>query len=81
MKNKLQVPFSMEIIILASWSIWIVRNNKVFDNQRPRFACWKAIYKVELRWLQHRIKKKHRDQFNNWLEEIIRLLPSFLIFL
>jgi hypothetical protein len=55
-KDKLQVPFSMEIIILASWSIWIVRNNNVFNNQRPRFACWKAIYKEELRLLKHIIR-------------------------
>jgi hypothetical protein len=29
-KEKLNVPFFMEIIILAAWSIWIIRNNKVF---------------------------------------------------
>jgi hypothetical protein len=60
-KDKLQVPFSMEIIILASWSIWIVRINNVFNNQRPRFACWKAIYKEELRLLKHKIRNKFRD--------------------
>jgi hypothetical protein len=75
-KDKLQVPFSMEIIILASWSIWIVRNNNVFNNQRPRFACWKAIYNEELRLLKDKIKNKYRDQFNSWLEEITK---SFLL--
>jgi hypothetical protein len=33
-RNKLKMPFSMEIIMLAAWSIWIIRNNKIFNNQR-----------------------------------------------
>jgi hypothetical protein len=31
-KNKLRMPFAMEIIIAAAWGIWIVRNNKIFKN-------------------------------------------------
>jgi hypothetical protein len=69
-KDKLQVPFSMEIIILASWSIWIVRNNKIFNNQRPRFTSWKANFHEELRMLKHRMKNKYREQYISWLEEI-----------
>jgi hypothetical protein len=69
-KDKLQVPFSMDIIILASWSIWIVRNNKVFNNQRPSFNNWKAIFHEELRLLKFRIKNRHKEQFFSWLEEI-----------
>jgi thiosulfate reductase cytochrome b subunit len=57
-KNKLNVPFAMEIIILAPWVIWIVRNNKNFKNQRPSFEGWKTIYKSELRMIQLRMKKK-----------------------
>jgi hypothetical protein len=68
-KNKLQVPFAMDIIILAAWSIWIVRNNKIFNNQRPRFATWKEIFHEKLRMLGHRIKNKFSDQYNSWLEE------------
>jgi hypothetical protein len=33
-RNKLKMAFSMEIIMLAAWSIWIIRNNKIFNNQR-----------------------------------------------
>jgi hypothetical protein len=32
LKEKLNVPFFMKIIILVAWSIWIVRNNKIFHN-------------------------------------------------
>jgi hypothetical protein len=33
LKEKLNVSFLMEIIILAAWSIWIVRNNKISRTQ------------------------------------------------
>jgi hypothetical protein len=36
-KNKLNVPFAMEIIITIVWRLWIVRNNKCFKNQVPIF--------------------------------------------
>jgi hypothetical protein len=39
--NKLNVLFSMEIIISAAWGIWIVRNNKIFKNQTPIFRVGK----------------------------------------
>jgi hypothetical protein len=44
MKDLLKLPFSMEIIMLASWSIWIIRNNKIFKNQEAKRGSWKAIY-------------------------------------
>jgi hypothetical protein len=43
-KDKLHVPFSIDVIILASWSMWIVMNNKIFDNQRPIIGSWRAIF-------------------------------------
>jgi hypothetical protein len=48
-KQKINEPFSMDIIILAAWSIWIVRNNKFFNNDSPSLDSWKAILKQELR--------------------------------
>jgi YbbR domain-containing protein len=58
----------MEIVILAARSIWIVRNNKNFKNQRPTFHSWKAIYVEELRMVEHRMKKKHAQTFKEWLQ-------------
>jgi hypothetical protein len=43
-KEKLQLPFAMDIIMLAACSIWIVRNNKIFNNISASFQSWKAIY-------------------------------------
>jgi hypothetical protein len=49
LKDKLKLPFSMEIIILASWAIWMTRNKKIFKGQRSSFQGWKAIYMEELK--------------------------------
>ena len=37
LKDKLNKPFFMEIIILGSWAIWISRNNKFFEHITPSF--------------------------------------------
>jgi hypothetical protein len=60
--------FAMEIIILAAWGIWISRNNKMFHNQTPSFASWKAIFIQEAKLLTYRMKKKHENSFKEWLQ-------------
>ena len=71
MKEKIHKPFAMEIIIIAAWSIWIIRNNKLFKNERPSFRSWKAIYFQELRLVGYRMKKKHAETFKEWLQSQI----------
>jgi hypothetical protein len=68
MKARINLPFAMEIIMLAAWGIWIVRNNKVFKDQNVVFHSWKAIYSQELRLLVHRMKKKHVASFKEWIQ-------------
>jgi hypothetical protein len=57
-KDKLNVHFFMDIIILASWSIWITRNNKIFEGIHPSFNSWRTIYLQELRMVKYRVKKE-----------------------
>ena len=71
LKDKLKVPFFMEIIILGSWAIWITRNNKIFENIQPSFQGWKHIYFEELKLLSHRIKAKYAAEFNIWLASLL----------
>jgi hypothetical protein len=70
LKEKLNVPFLLEIIILAAWSIWIVRNNKIFKNSNPTIASWEAVFYYELIMVKHKMKKKYATQFSNWLHEL-----------
>jgi hypothetical protein len=67
-KEKLNVPFAVEIIMLASWSIWIVRNRKIFEGQLPSIGAWKIVLKQELHLLSYRMKKKWDAQFKVWVQ-------------
>jgi hypothetical protein len=68
MKDKMKLPFAMEIIILAGWGIWITRNNKIFNNQLPSFANWKAVFLQEVKLPSYKMKKKHANSFKEWLQ-------------
>jgi hypothetical protein len=57
-KEKLNLPFAVEIIMIASWSIWIIRNRKIFEGQTPTFQAWKLVFKQEINLLSFRMKKK-----------------------
>jgi hypothetical protein len=43
LKDKSRVPSTMKIMTLLAWSIWIIKNNIIFNNQVPNFTSWKAI--------------------------------------
>jgi hypothetical protein len=70
-KEKLKLPFAVEIIMLASWSIWMVRNRKIFEGQAPSFLAWKTLLKQELQLLSYRTKKKWEAQFKIWLQSFL----------
>jgi hypothetical protein len=67
----------MDIIILAAWSIWNIRNNKIFKNQRPTFQSWKFLFHQELHMLQYRMKKKNVQFFKAWLQSQIKMIFFF----
>jgi hypothetical protein len=68
MKTKINLPFAMDIIMLAAWGIWIVRNNKILKDHNAPFISWKAVFSQELKLLVHRMKKKHLVLFKDWIQ-------------
>jgi hypothetical protein len=68
MRSKLNLPFSMEIIMISAWSIWITRNNAIFNNQRHDLRFWRFTFRQEISLLKYRIKKKHANTFKEWLQ-------------
>jgi hypothetical protein len=66
-KTRIKLPFAMEIITLAAWGIWMIRNNKIFKDQIV-FISWKVVYSQELKLLVHRMKKKHIALFKDWIQ-------------
>jgi hypothetical protein len=59
-------PFFMDVLILARWNIWILRNGKIFNGERPTFARWRARFIHDISLLQYRIKAKFRDSLLTW---------------
>jgi hypothetical protein len=63
-------PFFMEVLMLACWHIWIIRNGKIFRGERPTFARWKAGFIHDVLLLRHRIKVKHRESLLDWIRSL-----------
>ena len=69
-KDKLQVPFFMEIIILMSQSIWVTRNNCIFKNLDPSVDGFKRAFIAEMFLLLHRVKREMTTHINTWLQSL-----------
>ncbi|RCV19912.1 hypothetical protein SETIT_4G014400v2 [Setaria italica] len=50
-KNKLGVPFYMEIVILMAWSIWTTRNSWMFNSVDPSPLICKEKFSSEFSYL------------------------------
>jgi hypothetical protein len=64
-------PFFTEIVILACWHIWKVRNGFIFQHERPSFRAWVNKFKHEVTLHAHRIKDKHAESFRSWIETLL----------
>lgn len=49
-------PLFKELIILAAWNIWKVRNNMLFEGVQPSIQAWLAMLKVDLGHLKFRLQ-------------------------
>jgi hypothetical protein len=63
-------PFFMEVIIIACRNIWLVQNDKVFNQARPTFAKWKFKFIHDMLLIQYRIKQKYKSQLLSWIESL-----------
>nr|TKW30242.1 hypothetical protein SEVIR_2G022800v2 [Setaria viridis] len=56
-RNRLDLPFSIEIIILMTWSISTMRNDWMFNNINPIVQRCKMKFTHEFSMLRHRVKQ------------------------
>jgi hypothetical protein len=61
-------PFFMEVVIMAIWNIWLIRNGEIFDRDKPMFARWKCKFVHDMYNLQYRIKARYKDKLIAWLD-------------
>jgi hypothetical protein len=70
-KRSFNKPFFMEVMMVACWNIWIIRNGKIFRQEKPTFGKWKAHFIHDITLLQHRIKVKHKDALLSWIKGLL----------
>jgi hypothetical protein len=73
---KLNLPFHMEIMVLAALRIWMTRNNKISRAQNPRFDSWKATYISEIVLVVHMIKMNTHKLIESGYKHNYKLLNN-----
>jgi hypothetical protein len=66
-RNKLEVPFAMEIIILMAWAIWVTRNDWIFNNINPTVESCRRKFKEEFKLLPLRANPSLVESMTAWL--------------
>ena len=60
-------PFFNEVVFIACWNIWIIRNAKVFRGERASFNKWRGAFRHDITLMQHRIKSGYKDELLKWI--------------
>ena len=47
-------PFFKEVVYLAAWNVWLLRNGGIFRNERHTFAAWRRNFIHDITLLSHR---------------------------
>lgn len=59
------------VLDLAAWTLWKVRNAKLFENILPLKSTWRVLLRTELKLLAHRSAK---EQFQINLDQLLQQL-------
>lgn len=67
----LELPkeFALDIIVLACWSIWSIRNDKIFGFAAPRLLSCVHYPKEGLWAAQIKAKPSKVDKIKHWVEQ------------
>lgn len=69
-KDRLAVPFYMEIMILMAWSIWTVRNDWLFKGIDPTVQQCKRKFISEFSTLLHRARPTMVPNMTVWMQSL-----------
>jgi hypothetical protein len=70
-RNSLNLPFFMEIFIIATWEIGNQRNRLVFDGQAASPQLWTVKFKDQILLQAHRVVEESRPVIFQWLESTL----------
>lgn len=60
---------ALDIVVMGCWSIWSVRNDKIFRSAAPHLNTWKHYLKEGLWTVQLRAKQRKAEQLISWIEQ------------
>lgn len=60
-------PFFTNVVFWACWNIWIIRNARVFSNERPSFNKWRRAFIHDISLMAHRIKSRFGKELIKWV--------------
>lgn len=69
-KRSFRHPFFFEVVYLAAWNVWLIRNGKILRNERPTFAAWRCKFIHDISLLAHRFKSSARPALLAWIESL-----------
>ena len=70
-RNQLNVPFFMDIIIMFNWCIWMQRNDLIFKGLQPHPDNCYAHFKREFALVILRAKSRLKQPMTEWLEALL----------
>ena len=69
-RNSFGQPFFKEVVYLAAWNVWLLRNGRIFGNERPTFASWRRNFIHDVTLLTHRFKPGLKPLVLHWINSL-----------
>ena len=66
-KQDFAQPFFTEVVFVACWNIWIIRNARVFRHERQSFNKWRSAFIHDITLMQHRVKARYKEDLLKWI--------------
>jgi hypothetical protein len=70
-KEDFRKPFFTEIVLIACWNIWKVRNATIFEKVMPTFRGWKGAFIHDLTLHKYRVKGKKLVELSKWIDTLL----------
>ena len=71
MKDQINLPFSMDIIIIFCWNLWMQRNDFIFQRGQPSPQRCFQLFKKDFAIVILRAKARYKDHMLEWLEALV----------
>lgn len=68
LQEQIAVSFSLDIIIIMSWCIWMARNDLIVKNIPAQLNSVEARFRAEFALVFLRAKPQDQDIMNLWLQ-------------